>query len=58
MNGLINKNTIMEAWVFLRKKNHSIPNETLDFMRDVSLRELEKIESEQSKGGSCEPETI
>jgi len=34
----------MEAWVFLRRNNHSIPNETLDFMREVSLKELERIE--------------
>lgn len=40
----ISKKTIWEAWKFLREKNSTIPSETLDFMRDVALKELEKIE--------------
>jgi hypothetical protein len=36
----ISKKTIMDAWVFLREKNHSIPDATLDFMRDAALKAL------------------
>jgi hypothetical protein len=43
-NGLINKSLIMKAWTFLREKEMSIPNETLDFMRDVSINKLDSIE--------------
>ena len=40
MNGLINKELIMKAWVFLRKNEHTIPNETFDFMREKSIEAL------------------
>jgi len=43
-NGLINKELIMKTWTFLREKEMSIPDETLDFMRDAALEKLEKIE--------------
>ena len=33
----------MEAWTFLREKNNSIPDETLDFMREASIQRLRKI---------------
>lgn len=39
----MNKNEIIDAYLFLREHNQSIPSETLEFMKDVSLRELEKI---------------
>ena len=42
---MINKNDIIDAYVFLREHNQSIPSETLDFMKDVSLRELERVEN-------------
>ena len=45
MNGLINKKEIMKAYVHLRQTNCTIPDETLDFMRDVSLRECERMEA-------------
>ncbi len=46
-NGLINKQLIMEAWVFLREKNMSIPNETLDFIKDAALEKLNIIEANE-----------
>jgi hypothetical protein len=42
---MINKADIVNAYLFLRENNHSIPSETLDFIKAVSIRELEKIES-------------
>lgn len=43
-NGLVNKDLIMKAWVFLRGNEHTIPNETLDFMRDCAIREITRHE--------------
>jgi len=37
------KEEIIEAYIFLRENNQSLPSETLEFIRDVSLRELEKV---------------
>lgn len=42
---MINKNDIIGAYLFLSENNNSIPSETLEFMKDVSVRELEKIEN-------------
>jgi len=42
---MIEKNDIIDAYVFLRENNQSIPSETLEFMKDVSLRELEKVKN-------------
>lgn len=39
---MITKETIMEAYLFMRKENQSVPSETLEFMRDTALAELEK----------------
>lgn len=39
----MNKQEIMDAYLFLREHNHDIPDNVLDFMKDVSLRELERI---------------
>lgn len=44
-NGLINKELIMKAWTYLRKIEMTIPNETLDFMRDVALEKCAEMES-------------
>lgn len=43
---MFTKTDIVKAWAILREstKAQSIPSETLDFMKEVSLRELEKIE--------------
>lgn len=34
----MNRGQIIDAYVFLRKNNHSIPDDVLDFMKDSSLR--------------------
>ena len=51
---MITKKSIMEAWTFLREKNYTIPDETLDFMRDVSLKALEQERlSNVPKANAC-----
>lgn len=42
---MITKETIMEAYLFLRKENQSVPSETLEFMKDTALEELQKCEA-------------
>lgn len=37
------KKHILEAITFLRQNNHTIPDEILEFMKKVSLKEIEKI---------------
>ena len=32
----------MEAYLFMRKENQSVPSETLEFMKNTALAELEK----------------
>ena len=39
------KEEIINAYLFLRENNYSIPSETLEFMKDVSLRELERVKN-------------
>ena len=46
---MVTKQSIIEAYVFLRTKNQSIPDETLDFMKDAALEALAKIEAENKK---------
>ena len=41
---MITKDAIIEAYLFLRKSNHSIPDEVLDFIKDTSLYKLKEIE--------------
>lgn len=41
---MITKETIMEAYLFLRKENMRVPSETLEFMKDTALTELQKRE--------------
>ena len=55
MNGLVNRRLIMEAWTFLRENNHTIPDETLDFMRDVSLKAIKELEHKErmNKRSTC-----
>jgi hypothetical protein len=44
------KKDIIQAIVFLREKNNTIPSEVLDFMRDASLQREKAIEiANQSK---------
>lgn len=45
----VNKDEIIEAYLFLRKENKSIPSETIEFMKDVSIREFDRI----TNGRSC-----
>lgn len=46
---MITKETIIDAYLFLRKNNHSIPDETLDFMKHASLEKLEEINNETGR---------
>lgn len=41
----MHKNEIIDAYLFLRENNQSIPSETIEFMKDVSLRELERVKN-------------
>jgi hypothetical protein len=36
------KSEIIEAYLFLRKNNQTIPSETLEFMKDSSLKALDQ----------------
>jgi hypothetical protein len=44
---MICKERILEAYLFLRKNNHSIPSEVLDFILEVSLQALEDKEAQE-----------
>jgi hypothetical protein len=46
---MIEKSDIIKAWKILREKDSTIPDETLDFMRDVSLRTLEVMNREDGR---------
>jgi hypothetical protein len=37
---MIDKKNIMDAYLFLREHNHSIPSEVLEFMKEASLDKL------------------
>lgn len=43
---MITEKLILEAWKFLRDKNSSVPDETIDFMRDAALEKLEQVKEE------------
>ena len=45
-NELINKELIMKAWTQLRKTEMTIPDETLDFMRNVALEKCAEMKTE------------
>lgn len=38
---MINRDLIIKAWSHLRKTEFTIPNETLDFMRDTAIKALD-----------------
>lgn len=40
---MVTKKSIMEAYKFLRENNNTVSDETLDFMKDASLRAFEKM---------------
>lgn len=46
---MITEQTIQEAYLFLRKYNHSIPDETLEFIKQASLEKLKKIKDNQTR---------
>lgn len=43
---MITKKDIIDAYVFLRKNNQSIPDEVLDFIKDTCIEKLDLIEKE------------
>jgi len=38
------KKEIIEAYIFLRENNHTIPSETLEFMKDAAIEKLDEID--------------
>lgn len=38
---MITKQLILDSYLFLRKENQTIPSETLEFMKNASLKALE-----------------
>jgi hypothetical protein len=40
---------IKRAYVWIRKNNHTIPDEVLDFMKDASIEKLRKEQYENSR---------
>ncbi len=42
------KKEIIEAVVFLRENNHTIPSETIQFMKDCALREIESSHTQDT----------
>ncbi len=44
---MIKKLDIADAYLFLRKENHSIPSETLDFMLEASMEKLSQMENKR-----------
>jgi pyruvate-formate lyase-activating enzyme len=47
---MIRKRDIHKAYRFLREKNHDIPDEVLDFMKDSSLAALNEGEENTLNG--------
>jgi len=43
---------IREAYIFLRENNHTIPSETLEFMKDASLEKLNQINTKNNQSHS------
>lgn len=40
---MVNAKNIIDAYLFLRSENHTIPSEVIEFMRGASLEKLELI---------------
>ena len=47
---MITKDSIIDAYLFLRENNHSIPSEVLEFMKRASLDKLRSIELDEILG--------
>ena len=43
---MIKRSNILDAYVFLRKKNQDIPDEVLDFIKESSLNALDNTQDE------------
>ncbi len=44
------KSEIMEAYLFLRKENMTVPSETLEFMKDATIEKLDSaLENTETK---------
>jgi len=43
---VIKRSNILDAYVFLRKKNQDIPDEVLDFIKESSLNALDNTQDE------------
>lgn len=52
--GLVSVKSIIDAYTFLRTNNSSIPDATLDFMKDASLEKLRVLEVEALVEGALE----
>lgn len=48
MEGVITRETIVEAWTFLKEHASTIPSETIDFMRDAALEKLIELKKSES----------
>jgi len=46
---MIRRKDILDAWAFLRRHNHSLPDEVLDFIKESSLKALEHPHPVQSE---------
>jgi hypothetical protein len=46
---MVTKKNIMDAYLFLRKENHDIPSEALDFILEASIEK----QVEMSKSKTC-----
>ena len=38
--GIVSRDLIIKAWIFLRENEHTIPDDVLDFMRDSAIEKL------------------
>ena len=50
---MIKKEDIHKAYRVLREKNHDIPDETLEFIRDAALKALEGLDLELERCPTC-----
>lgn len=47
---MVTRKDILNAYVFLRIRNHSIPDEVLDFIKDAALEKLKTDKKEYNEG--------
>jgi len=46
---MLTRQSIIDAWMFLREHNHTIPDYTLDFMKDASLSVFDQLNDDYCK---------